>query len=286
VAAQLRILFFGAHPDDCEFHCGGMALMYRDLGHKVKFISLTNGDTGHHEMGGGPLARRRYAEAQAAAAIADLEYKDLDIHNGELGPTLATRKIIICIIREFHPDLVICHRANDYHPDHRATGIVVQDAMFQVTVPNICPLTPSLTDAPVLGYMHDTFTEPTAFVPTVSIDTDDVFSRKVDMMHCHESQVYEWLARESEVADDAGKQLDWVAESKVPETDEDRRAWLAERMGKRFGEVADRYRDCLIKWYGAEYGSQIRTAEAVMISEYGRAIAAEEIHHYFPFLPG
>ena len=282
---QLRILCIGAHPDDCDLYCGGMTLMWRDLGHEVKFVSLTNGDTGHHQMGGGPLARRRYAEAQASAAIADLEYKIVDIHNGELQPDVPTRKIVVSIIREFQPDLVICHRPNDYHPDHRATGVLVQDAMFQVTVPNFVPLTPSLTDAPVLGYMHNTFTEPTPFVPTVAIDTHEVFSRKVDMMHCHESQVYEWLARESEVADDAQKQLDWVAESKVPESDEERRAWLAERMGKRFGHVADQCRDCLIEWYGTEHGGQIRTAEAIMISEYGRSITEEEIRTYFPFLP-
>ncbi len=285
MAKQLRVLCIGAHPDDCEFHCGGMTLLWRDLGHEVKFVSLTNGDTGHHQMGGGPLARRRYAEAQASAAIAGLEYEIVDIHNGELQPDVPTRKIVVRIIREFEPDLVICHRPNDYHPDHRATGVLVQDAMFQVTVPNFVPLTPSMTDAPVLGYMHDTFTEPTPFVPTVAIDTDEVFSRKVDMMHCHESQVYEWLARESEVADDAEKQLDWVAETKVPEADEARWGWLAERMEKRFGAVADRYRDCLIEWYGEERGNAVKSAEAVMISEYGRSILEEEIRAYFPFLP-
>ncbi len=286
MAKQLRVLCIGAHPDDCDLYCGGIALKYRDRGHQVKFIATTNGDAGHHEMGGGELARRRYAEAQAAAQVADLEYQILDNHDGELQPDLATRKVMIGLIRQFDPDLVITHRSNDYHPDHRATAVLVQDAIFLVTAPNILPLTPSLPDSPILGYTHDRFTEPTPFVPTVAIDTDDVFERKVDMMHCHKSQMYEWLARESEVADDTEKQLDWVAESKVPETDEDRRAWLAERLGKRFGQIADRYRDCLIKWYGTEHGGQIRTAEAIMISEYGRELPQEEMNRYFPFLPG
>jgi len=285
VATQLRILCIGAHPDDCDLACGGTALKYRELGHQVKFIATTNGDAGHHEMGGGELARRRYAEAQASARIADLEYEILDNHDGELQPDLATRKVIIGLIRQFEPDLVITHRPNDYHPDHRATAVLVQDAIFLVTAPNILPLTPSLTDAPVLGYMYDTFTEPAPFVPTVAIDIDDVFERKVDMMHCHESQVYEWLARPTKVGDDAKQQLDWVAASKVPPGEEERRRWLAERMRRRFGEIADRCRGCLIEWYGVERGNKIRTAEAIMISQYGRAIAAEEIHRYFPFLP-
>ncbi len=285
MARQLRVLCIGAHPDDCDLYCGGMALKYRELGHQVKFIATTNGDAGHHEIGGVELARRRYAEAQASAQVADLEYQILDNHDGELQPDLATRKVIIGLIRQFKPDLVITHRPNDYHPDHRATAVLVQDAIFLVTAPNILPLTPNLADAPVLGYTYDRFTEPTPFVPTIAIDTDDVFERKVDMMHCHQSQVYEWLARPTEVGDDAKQQLDWVAGSIAPETDEERRVWLAERMHKRFGEIADRYRDCLIKWYGAERGNQIRTAEAIMISEYGRELPPEEMNRYFPFLP-
>ena len=266
---QLRVLCIGAHPDDCDLHCGGIALKYRELGHQVKFIATANGDAGHREMGGGALARRRYAEAQAAAKVADLEYQILDNHDGELQADLATRKVIIGLIHEFEPDLVITHRPNDYHPDHRATAILVQDAIFLATVPNICPLTPSLTDAPVLGYTYDRFTEPTPFVPTVIVDTDDVVERKVDMLHCHESQFYEWLAQDIE----------------VPEGEAERRAWLADHMGKRFCEIADRYRDCLIEWYGDERGNQIRTAEPIMISEYGRSIPEEEIRTYFPFLP-
>jgi len=263
MARQLRVLCIGAHPDDCDLYCGGMALKYRELGHQVKFIATTNGDAGHHEIGGVELARRRYAEAQASAQVADLEYQILDNHDGELQPDLATRKVIIGLIRQFKPDLVITHRPNDYHPDHRATAVLVQDAIFLVTAPNILPLTPNLADAPVLGYTYDRFTEPTPFVPTV----------------------YEWLARPTEVGDDAKQQLDWVAGSIAPETDEERRVWLAERMHKRFGEIADRYRDCLIKWYGAERGNQIRTAEAIMISEYGRELPPEEMNRYFPFLP-
>jgi len=259
--------------------------MWRDLGHEVKFVSMTNGDTGHHLMGGGPLARRRYAEAQASAAIANIEYEIVDIHNGELEADVPTRKIVVRIIREFRPDLVICHRANDYHPDHRAVGVLVQDAIFQVTLPNFVPLTPILPDAPVLGYAYDTFTQPTPFAPTVAIDTDQVFSRKVDMMHCHESQVYEWLARESEAPDAPEKRLDWVAVSKVPESDEERRAWLAECIRERFGQVADQCRGCLTEWYGSEHSGQIGTAEAVEISEYGRTIPKENLRELFPFLP-
>lgn len=264
----LRMLVFGAHPDDSDLRCGGMAMKMRALGHEVKFISMTNGDTGHHEMGGGPLARRRYAEAQAAAAVADIEYEVYDIHNGELEYNLWTRRMAIKSIREYRPDIVICHRPNDYHPDHRAVGEIVHAAIFQVTVPNVLPLTPALDASPVLGYTYDNFTEPTPYVPSIAIDTDDVFERKIDMVHCHVSQMYEWLARTSP----------------PPEGDAERRAWLAERLRARYGEVANRFRDVLVKWYGPERGNAIQTAETIMISQYGRPLPDDQVRDVLPIL--
>src|SRR5262245_66649106 len=56
---KLRIIAFGAHPDDCELKVAGAAARWAALGHHVKFVSVTNGDIGHWGMAGGPLARRR-----------------------------------------------------------------------------------------------------------------------------------------------------------------------------------------------------------------------------------
>lgn len=268
----LSIICFGAHPDDCDFRFGGAAMKYRALGHRVTFVSMTNGDTGHHEMGGGPLARRRCAEAKASASIADVDYIVMDIHNGELVPTPDLRKEVIRMMREVEADLVLCHRANDYHPDHRAVGTVVQDAAYTVTVPNVAPLTPHLKRAPVVGYFYDAFKLPNPFVPTVAIDTDDVFEKKIDMGHCHVSQVYEWLPYNGGILD------------QVPESDEDRRAWFAVRHRKRFEAVANAVRDTLIKCYGPEHGAEVKTAEAIGISEYGRGLREEDIPVMFPFL--
>ncbi len=269
----LNILCFGAHPDDCDFRYGGMAMLWRALGHQVKFVSLTNGDTGHHAMGGGDLARRRWAEAQAAGCIADVEYEVVDIHNGELEPTVTVRKLVIERMRLFRADLVLCHRANDYHPDHRSVGMLVQDASYIVTVPNVCPLTPPLKRAPVLGYAFDQFALPNPYRVDVAIDTDPVFERKVDMAHCHASQVYEWLPYNDGYLDE------------VPVTEEARRNWLGERLQRRFGQVAGVARDVLKRTYGEERGAAVRTAETVSFSEYGRRATPEEVARLFPFLP-
>ena len=273
IDGQLSILCFGAHPDDCDFRFGGTAMLYRQLGHHVKFVSLTNGDTGHYSMGGGPLARRRRDEALASARIADIEYEVVDIHNGELQPDVRTRLLVIRLMRETQADLVLCHRPNDYHPDHRAVGTVVQDAAYTVTVPNVAPLTPHLERAPVVGYFHDGFALPNPYVPHVAIDTDPVFKRKIDMGHCHVSQVYEWLPFNGGILDD------------VPDDDTARRAWFAARHTRRFAAIAEGARETLVKLYGEQHGRAVRTAETVMISPYGRALPPAEYRILFPFLP-
>lgn len=268
----MKILIFGAHPDDCDIHCGGLALKYTGAGHDVKFVSVTNGDTGHHVIGGGQLARRRFAEAQEAAKVAGLsEYQVLDIHNGELEPTVANRKIIIRIIREYDPDLIITHRPNDYHPDHRYTSQLVQDASYIVTVPNMAALTDFLRRPPRILYMHDRFQKPYPFSPDVAVSIDEVIERKVDMMACHQSQVFEFLPFNQGIED------------QVPDDEEGRRRWLAGWRLPRFEEVAEKYRDLLIELYGKDRGSKVRYAEAYEGCEYGAGFSRDERKDLFPF---
>ena len=109
----LHILVFGAHPDDCDSKAGGTAALWTRAGHVVRFVSLTNGATGHHEIGGIELARRRYAEAQAAGAVVGVEYRVLDNLSGTLEPTLEYRRQVIRELRAFRPDLVLTPRPWD-----------------------------------------------------------------------------------------------------------------------------------------------------------------------------
>src|SRR5262249_43329928 len=126
----LRIIVFGAHPDDCELSSGGTAARWAKLGHRVKIVTVTNGDIGHPQIAGAILARRRTAEVKRCAEILGIETEVLDIHDGELMPTLENRRTITRKIREWQADVVISPRPNDYHPDHRYTAILVQDAAF------------------------------------------------------------------------------------------------------------------------------------------------------------
>ena len=267
-----KILVIGAHPDDGDITCGGLALKYTALGHEVKFVSCTNGDTGHHEIGGIELARRRYHEAQAAAEVAGLvEYQILDIHCGELEPTVANRKTIIRIMREFDPDLIITHRPNDYHPDHRYTSQLVQDASYIVTVPNMVALTDIISRLPRICYMYDHFQKPLPFQPDVVLSIDDVIESKLDMIHCHDSQVYEWLPFNQGMLD------------QVPKDERERRKWLASWRLPRFEKIADRFRDRLRELYGEEKGRAVRYAEAYEGCEYGAGFSGDDVKELFPF---
>ena len=269
-SAPLRILVIGAHPDDPEEACGTMA-KYIALGHKVKLVSLTNGDAGHFNQGGGALAQRRTKEAARAGAVIGAEYVVLDNHDGELMPTLEVRRQVIQVIREFKPDLVFTPRPDDYHPDHRNTGLVVRDAAYMVTVPNIVASVPHLSKNPIFVYTYDHFTKPTPFVPDVVIGIDETIEKKVDMYDRHESQVYEWLPFNR-------NQLD-----QVPKDTAKRREWLGTVLKPSNQEIAEKYRSKLVELYGQDKGSKITFAEAFEISEYGSRIPKDKLKTYFPF---
>ena len=133
--AKLRIIAFGAHPDDCDLRAGGTAARWAALGHQVKFVAVTNGDAGHQTEGGGALAKRRRLEAQEAGRRFGIaEYETLDNHDGELLPSLYVREQMIRRIRQWGADVVLGPRPNDYHPDHRYTGVLLQDAVRAVVV--------------------------------------------------------------------------------------------------------------------------------------------------------
>src|SRR5512142_2317493 len=167
---KLRVIAFGAHPDDCDIRFGGTAAKFAALGHRVKFVAVTNGDAGHQSEGGGALARRRRAEAQEAGRrLGIAEYEVLDNHDGELEPTLAVRQQVIRRIRRWNVDVVIAPRPNDYHPDHRYTGVLVQDSAYMVVVPNIVPDVPPLRRNPVFLYQQDNFQRPNPFRPDIAV---------------------------------------------------------------------------------------------------------------------
>jgi LmbE family N-acetylglucosaminyl deacetylase len=265
----VRVIMIGAHPDDCDQKGGGTAILLAKLGYAVKFISVTNGDAGHQTMGGAALANRRRAEAIEAGKRFGIEYEVLNNHDGELVPSLDVRMQIIRKIREWNADVVLAPRPNDYHPDHRYTGVLVQDAAYMVSVPNIASDTPPLKKNPVFLYFQDFFQRPNPFRPDISIDITSVFDQKVHALDAHESQFYEWLPW-------IGGYLD-----KVPSDKDERKKWLASTRSVR---ITPEVKTSLEKWYGRDTAAKITHAEAFEICEYGVQPKEEDIRRLFPML--
>ncbi|HET9744208.1 MAG TPA: PIG-L family deacetylase [Chitinophagaceae bacterium] len=266
---KIRVIMIGAHPDDCDDDGGGTAALFAQMGYAVKFVSVTNGDAGHQLTGGAELARRRLAEAQQAGQRLGVVYDVLDNHDGQLMPTLEVRLQIIKKIREWNADIVIAPRPNDYHPDHRYTGVLVQDAAYMVAVPNIAPETPALKKNPVFLYFQDRFQRPNSFRPDIAVDITRVFDKKVSALDAHESQMYEWLPWIGHYAD------------KVPKDKTERVKWLAET---RKQTIKPEVRTTLEKWYGKERAAGVQHAEAFEICEYGTQPDEELIKKLFPML--
>ncbi len=273
---KLRIICFGAHPDDAEYKSGGSAALWAERGHHVKLVSVTNGDIGHWAMAGGPLAIRRTAESAEVAKRLGVESEVLDIHDGELLPTLENRRTITRLIREWNADIVIAHRPWDYHPDHRYVGVLVQDAAFMVTVPFFLPSTPALKNNPVFLYSSDRFQKPYPFEADIAVSIDSVFDKKVHALTALVSQTFEGGALGSAEA---------AAQAPPESQAELREQWLKERWERRASAEAKQSRDALVRWYGEQKADEIAYAEAFEICEYGRQPSDDEIRELFPFLP-
>lgn len=269
---KLRIIAFGAHPDDCELQVGGTAAMWAAKGHHVRLVSVTNGDIGHWREAGGPLAMRRKKEVEEASRILGSSVTVIDNHDGELMPTLENRYKIIRLIRQWKADLVLSPRPNDYHPDHRYTGILVQDAAYMVTVPFICPDEPPLKNNPVFMYYTDRFMKPNPSAPDIAVSIDSVIEKKLDALAVMESQFLEGGANGHD--------------GLMPKNAQERARRVKEVRdghGSRNLSVANRFRDVLKEWYGNDAAAKVKYAEAFEICEYGRRPDKQELKKLFPF---
>ncbi len=286
---KLKILMIGAHPDDVDGCGGGTALKYVRRGHEVRFLSVSDGRGGHHEMSPDAVVARRRKEADAVARIGGVQYDVWDIPDGEVEATLSNRRRMICYIREFAPDVIFTHRNNDYHADHRNVALLVQDASYLLQVPNLYPEAPAMRGMPVIVFYSDRFKQP-PFRADVVVPTDDVIDQKYELLNCHVSQYYEWLPfvanKLAQVPSDPAERLAWFRAPLLPRgrvlVKEDLDAVSVHGHSEyREGKYAILGREKLREYYG-EAADHILFAEAFEISEYGRQPKKEELAELFP----
>jgi LmbE family N-acetylglucosaminyl deacetylase len=271
-AGNPRIIVIGAHPDDAESMAAGTAALWIAKGYHVKFVCATNGDIGHWKESGPAFRRAARAEVEHGAKLIGYDFEILDNHDGGLLPTLENRAGITRLIREWKADVVVTHRPNDYHPDHRYTGILVQDSAYMVTVPKYLPGVPALGKNPVFLYASDRFMKPYPFQADIAVGIDSVIDKKVEVLLGMVSQFYEGGVSGSEDLMPAD-----------PDKQKARWATLKERFAERSRGVADRFRSSLEEWYGKDRGAGFKYAEAFEICEYGRRPDKAEIRKLFPF---
>ena len=265
----LRVIAFGAHPDDAELKFAGTAALLAAQGHKVKLVALTNGDVGHFAQAGGPLAQRRKAEVQACHKKLGVETDVLDIHDGELMPDLETRKKVANLIREWQADVVLSHRPWDYHPDHRAVGKLAEDAAVVVAAPYFASYTPPTKRNPIFLFYSDGFQKPYPFDPIIAVGFDDVAQKKWDCISDMPSQFADadsWQAR---------------YRGNMPADPAARATTILNGVKQRSADVANQYRGLLVKLYGQPKGGAIKYAEAFELNQYGSQASADELKQMF-----
>jgi len=269
----LRVIAIAAHPDEADMYAGGTAALFARMGHHVKFVSLTCGDAGHYEMGRYELAARRYKEAQEAASrLGVLEYDVLDAHDSELAPTIETRKRVLRAIRSWRPDIVIgLHPDGGGHPDNRAAGIAVEEAMAFVTNRNALPDVPALDKRPLHLYMIDYITM-RVHQHDLTIDIDSSIEAKLLACDANASQFYEASARA------------FCDPADVPTTWEGKRAFILEHWADTMYALPE-MRASLASWYGEDHAAKVTFAETFQFSFEGRRPEREELLRLFPMLP-
>jgi len=265
----LNIVIVGAHPDDCEIPAGGVTLRWRGLGHRVKYVSATNGDAGHHAMDRPALAARRYEETRRVAKVLDIEYEVMDIHDGQLEATLANREALIRILRRFEADLVITHRFDDYHPDHRNTAQLVADTAYMLNVPLCVADTPALRKGTV--YCHFSRRADLESINVV-VPVDQQIDTKLLAIHQNDSQVYEWIPW-----------MDGEDPASIPPDRQGRLEYLRRRWLPRWEQTIENYRQQLRGCKPPHAAGQIRFIEAFVASPYGTPLTKENAGRYFPF---
>src|SRR5258708_6675340 len=131
-----RVLVTAAHPDDPEFSCAATVAKWAAIGREITYLILTSGDKGSHDpdVRPGQIASLREDEQRrAAAALGVSNVIFLNYPDGILENTLELRRRLVLIVRDLKPDVVFAidpWRRYQLHPDHRAAGQAVIDAVW------------------------------------------------------------------------------------------------------------------------------------------------------------
>jgi len=198
-----RALIVAAHPDDIEFGAAGTIARWVGDGVEVRYLLVTRGDKGSDDPRTDPasLAAQREAEQRAAAAALGVTEVDfLGEPDGQVEVSLRLRELITRAIRRHRPEIVMTHDPtvlfvnNEWvnHPDHRAVGTVVVDAVFPTA-------RDPLNFPEHLAQGLDTWKVAELFMWSTNeanqiVDIGETLNRKLAALACHTSQFQDFEA--------------------------------------------------------------------------------------------
>jgi N-acetylglucosamine malate deacetylase 1 len=177
--SPVDILLFGAHPDDVEWGAGGTALTLKATGTSFGVVDLTRG-----EMGSRGTSEERDKEAEDAASWMGARFREnLRLPDCGVIDSVENRKQIAGVIRRWRPKLVLAPYWKDRHPDHAATGQLIQNAAVYCTLRKSADPNPPHKPTAYLYYLLHNFTH-----PSMVVDISDVYQRKLELLRMHASQ--------------------------------------------------------------------------------------------------
>lgn len=252
----MNVIVIVAHPDEGEIYVGGTAYLFSRLGHRVKFLSLTNGDAGHYAMAPEALAAKRRQEAMSAKAVLGLsDYEILEVHDQYLANTDAIRRQVIDRIRAWEADVVFSYYPIDGgHVDNMCAGRIVRDA-----VPSL-----AMTPMPVCLYVRDYFTAEFSYIADIAVPVDHVWETKLRACACHESQVCDAIPHEMGILE-------------VVRADPERRQKFIYDNTYAFTRKTPSIKPALQKWFGQARAEAVKYVEAFEIAEFGRQATDQEV---------
>ena len=194
-----KILVILAHPDDPEFFCGATLARWALAGHEIHYCLLTCGDKGSDDpnISSDELCRMRHEEQENAARIIGVKSVSfLDHPDGYLVPDMSLRRDVTRIIRKFAPDvLVTCDPTNIYpsesyplnHPDHRAAGQAVLDAVFPASGSGL--FFPELLAEGYTPHRPNEVWISVTNQANTELDVTDTWEKKIQAVLEHKSQI-------------------------------------------------------------------------------------------------
>lgn len=181
-----KVLIICAHPDDAELYAGGFICKYGGKC-KIDVLVVTDGRMGSENEKNETVKIRR-KEAENAAKFGSFNVDFLEYVDGEVENNIKLRNDIIRKIRTSKPQVILTHKDNDYHPDHRYVSKAVQDSLIAIYCPKYVPEVPAIDYIPLVLFFWNPFELPYSFKNDICIEITSVINQKKMLLLCHKSQ--------------------------------------------------------------------------------------------------